>query len=51
MCDIVFVVNKYLKIIEDDLEFKEYIILLDVNFEFLKDFIILIYIRCNNWIS
>ncbi|MCE6115545.1 MHJ_0274 family protein [Mycoplasmopsis agalactiae] len=51
MRDIVSVANKYLKTIEDDLEFKEYIISSDANSEFLKDFITLTHTRCNNWTS
>ncbi|WHL49290.1 hypothetical protein HYE36_05040 [Mycoplasmopsis bovis] len=39
MRDIVSVANRYLKTIEDDLDFREYIVSSDNNSEFLKNFI------------
>ncbi|AEI90457.1 hypothetical protein FCM49_01395 [Mycoplasma bovis] len=49
MRDIVSVANRYLKTIEDDLDFREYIVSSDNNSEFLKNFIKLTHTRCNNW--
>ncbi|WP_029513844.1 MHJ_0274 family protein [Mycoplasmopsis primatum] len=49
MNDIVQVANNYLNNMQNDLDFREYIVNSDTAYDFLKYFVRLSHTRCNNW--